>query len=210
MVVKLKQDILYNAGGIFALFLLIAANYSGELFSTELRILLNNSYAKHLIAFGTLYFFVILINPSNVKDTVITQFVRACCLYVIFIFIVKSEGRIAVLSLLLLGIMYIIRSSQIYNTTLDDDNISASEDKEEATLSNKMLYVIAIILVLSIISGIIINIGYRTTYKNRKWDWIQFFFSYDKERTTRNTVLIPLNQFPKYMKRGIYKIIGQI
>ena len=50
---------------IFVLFLIIAANYIGELFPCRIQNLLNsNIYLKHVIAFLTLLFFVVITDST--------------------------------------------------------------------------------------------------------------------------------------------------
>lgn len=53
------------------LFMSIAANYTGELFSCDTqRVLTNNIYSKHLISFLLLLFFVVLTNKEEMLSNV--------------------------------------------------------------------------------------------------------------------------------------------
>ena len=108
---------------IFVLFLIIAANYIGELFPCRIQNLLNsNIYLKHVIAFLTLLFFVVITDSTyNYKAN--ETFIISIKLYIIFIILVKNNREFFLFNLFILGLVYIMKLKlKDYENNIDDDN----------------------------------------------------------------------------------------
>lgn len=100
-----------NMSGVFALFLIISGNFLGDMFPVKIRATLRKSVAiKHVVAFFTLYFFVVLIDASQVHAPLTEQIGRIAALYTAFLVLNCSEERFVLLSLLIMALLYFIRA----------------------------------------------------------------------------------------------------
>jgi hypothetical protein len=165
---------------LFILILIISANFLAQLFPCRLqRVLHNNIYIKHIFAFLTLVFFVILTAP--LQDTSLNNiFIKSFIVYIWFLIIMKTDKYFFLLLLLLLGIIYILLLKQNeYNSSLENKDIS-SENKLLYTQNlnniidiNNKLFIITFILT---IIGFMLYMGEKKCEYKHKFNYLKFIF----------------------------------
>jgi len=157
---------------IFVLFLIIAANYLGELFPCRVQNLLeSNIYLKHIIAFLTLSFFVILTDTtSNYKSNEI--FSISFILYILFIILARNNKVFFIINLVILAILYVMKL-QLTDYEKNVDEKSNDIFYERLLILEKVLTVIFFIL---LICGFLIYMGEKKIEYKNKFNFITFFF----------------------------------
>ena len=157
---------------IFVLFLIIAANYLGELFPCRVQNLLeSNIYLKHIIAFLTLSFFVILTDTtSNYKSNEI--FSISFTLYILFIILARNNKVFFIINLVILAILYVMKL-QLTDYEKNVDEKSNDIFYERLLILEKVLTVIFFIL---LICGFLIYMGEKKIEYKNKFNFITFFF----------------------------------
>lgn len=120
-------DLATHTSGLFVLYLIIAGNYIGELFQCNFqRIIQNNVFVKHIIAFGTLFFFVTFASSEMAKEPMYVQILMSIALYAWFMLTCSCNEYALMLVLLLLFVVYAIQT-QI--TFLKDEDEDKHKDK---------------------------------------------------------------------------------
>lgn len=157
---------------IFVLFLIIAANYLGELFPCRVQNLLeSNIYLKHIIAFLTLSFFVILTDTtSNYKSNEI--FSISFTLYILFIILARNNKVFFLINLVILAILYVMKL-QLTDYEKNVDEKSNDIFYERLLIIEKVLTVIFFVL---LICGFLIYMGEKKIEYKNKFNFITFFF----------------------------------
>ena len=157
---------------IFVLFLIIAANYLGELFPCRVQNLLeSNIYLKHIIAFLTLSFFVILTDTtSNYKSNEI--FSISFTLYILFIILARNNKVFFLINLVILAILYVMKL-QLTDYEKNVDEKSNDIFYERLIIIEKVLIVIFFVL---LICGFLIYMGEKKIEYKNKFNFITFFF----------------------------------
>lgn len=113
------------------LFMTVSANFTGNLFSCDIqRMFTNNLYAKHIICFSLLLFFVILTNKdSYTKDKETGQWLIPSMLfdtlliYIIFLITSKMSFFYTAFILLLMAIYMLLDVEKINKTQQDQTTI---------------------------------------------------------------------------------------
>jgi hypothetical protein len=149
--------------GVFILYMIISANFLANTFGCNVQRLLNNNmYAKHLVGFFTLYFFVTLTSNTNITDDqfiFFKKFGASILLYIIFIFSTRAKGMFFNIFFSLIGVNYLIRT---YADSLDKkkykDRIDGALDF--ATWCGR------ISLIVLIIGVILYYLEQKAEYKN--------------------------------------------
>jgi len=158
---------------LFLLFLVIGGNFLAPLFPCRFRSLLdNNMYAKHIVAFLTLLFFIKLTNNS--KNLSLNQEVgQSVWLYIWFVFASSMETRFFIWLVVLFAIMYTldiyIREQEAKSNLVKDSN---STLKRLDTLED-LLYYLAIGLTMA---GVILNLGKKRILYGKQFSIVKFLF----------------------------------
>ena len=164
---------------IFILFLIITASFITELFPCKVRkILMNNIYIKHLFAFLTMIFFVVLTSP--LKDNNILHIIlKSFLVYIIFIFTTKTHYIFFITIIILLGLLYIliIKKGEV-NDNINDEKNEVEKIKlinllDNITLINNMIFILTILL---IIIGFLIYYGEKKYEYKKDFNFIIFLF----------------------------------
>lgn len=156
---------------IFVLFLIIAANYIGELFPCRIQNLLNsNIYLKHVIAFLTLLFFVVITDSTyNYKAN--ETFIISIKLYIIFIILVKNNREFFLFNLFILGLVYIMKLKlKDYENNIDDDNDLLY--KRLKIVEKIIFYLFFVVL----ITGFLIYMGEKKIEYKNNFNYFTFVF----------------------------------
>lgn len=170
---NLLNNIPYEA--FFAIYLIIASNYIGELFGCKFRKLLTeNMYLKHVLAFITFGFLVILTGIDiSKKDELIAGFIYTIVFYIWFVMSTKTHLYITIIIVLLFFTMYVIsyrikflRNNEIY------------KNKEELNklikINNYLLLVTLIITILGVLNYLYLK--YLEYDKKKDFNLMKFIF----------------------------------
>lgn len=162
---------------VFVLFLIIASNYIGELFPCRVQDLLSgNVYLKHFIAFLTLMFFVVLTDSSSQQKEFKIIFNNSIKLYILWLLLINNEKRFFIISLILLGIIYIIQLIKTdYEENIKQQKNIEYNKKVLTYIKNieKMIYVIFFIV---LILGFIVYMGEKKIEYKSKFNYFTFIF----------------------------------
>jgi hypothetical protein len=106
---------------IFIFYLIIFSNYTKELLGCKLKkILKNNIYSKHLIAFILLYLLINIIDDdNNDENSEIYKFGYSFILYILFIITSRIPYYLIIIIFILLVILYNINKIKIKNKNED-------------------------------------------------------------------------------------------
>jgi hypothetical protein len=187
---------------IFILFLIISANYLGELFPCRVQKLLSqNVYLKHIFGYLTLSFFVVLVDPYK-KINIYTVFKESFILYILFLFFINTQQYFFLLSIFFLFIIYVLNLKKIeYEENMTQssdkgDKVNKSEkqnnkqdkvknhviSEEFNVLEKKILYInqlnriLIILFIITIIVGFLIYMGEKKLEYKNKFNYITFIF----------------------------------
>ena len=143
---KVFENIPYEA--FFAIYLIIACNYIGEIFGCKFRKLLqDNIYMKHLVAYLTFLFLVILVSVENIttKEGLLNSLLYSVIFYVWFILTTSTYIWITILIIILFFVMYSIKL-RIKNI----ENIKEKrEEKEKLIIINNIILIITLLITIS-------------------------------------------------------------
>lgn len=108
-----------STGLLLIAYLTIATNFVGDMFPCDVReTLTNNVYAKHLVIFATVFFFVT--NETNDPASTVSfrRYVwRTCYVYLLFIMSCNCDTRFLMPALALLFVGEIIRAYTLRTTS---------------------------------------------------------------------------------------------
>ena len=122
----------YPIHTVFILFLIISSNYIGELFPCRIQdVLMGNVIMKHFVAFLTLLFFVLIVEPSmNMKFKELIY--NSTMMYLVFLVLINNSLSFFVASIIILGVLYIIHLNKVeIRTTLSNDTGNDTGNEEE-------------------------------------------------------------------------------
>ena len=122
----------YPIHTVFILFLIISSNYIGELYPCRIQdVLMGNVIMKHFVAFLTLLFFVLIVEPSmNMKFKELIY--NSTMMYLVFLVLINNSLSFFVASIIILGVLYIIHLNKVeIRTTLSNDTGNDTGNEEE-------------------------------------------------------------------------------
>ena len=163
---------------IFTFFLLICADSTSSLFPCHLRrVLDNNLFLKHMMVYLSITFLIVLL--ENIPDKSLHKiFTVSFYLYVLFIFISKTEYVFFVPILIITAIIYVL---YLKREELKKHEESASkEEKEKIEKKYQMIIkvnnvLIGGILLLTVI-GFLVYMGRKKYEYKNKFDYLTFIF----------------------------------
>ena len=135
-----------NMYGVFALFIIIAGNYLGSLFSCSVQRVLNHSQGiKHFMAFMTMYFFVIVIDSDNINLPIWKQLVIMVVIYMVFILLTKCHACMTPIVVFLLFVLYCVKVYKQYN---HEEELPAAWRHAETALEALTVVLLAVGIVM--------------------------------------------------------------
>lgn len=167
---------------IFILFLMICANFIGDLIPCKVQMVLNqNIFIKHFIAFLTLTFFVVF-TDDNLDYSFNKIIMTSVKMYSIFIVFINTNKHFFIISLFLLGLTYLInlklavmKKKIEQNAYHDDINL-----EKQYVLFNNVNNILFYLLNFSIVIGFIIYIGEKKIEYKDQFNYITFLFGNSK------------------------------
>ena len=201
------SDFFLSASAVFALVLIVSGNYLSDLLNMNLRHILRHPFAKHMFALLTLYFFIVLLDASRTDQPVWKQVLRVVLLYTIFIIFVKTEGRFAIVSIVLLAVVYFVSNWKAYR--IQNDKPITPETRLRFHV---LQIVLGVVLFLSLFCGFFIYVGYQShKFKlkhgsTKAWCLLSFLYKYDTGKLCVDH--IPVNKLWHYGKQGMARCVG--
>jgi len=141
--------------GFFAIYLIIAMNFTGELFGCKLRqILEENMLAKHFFAFLTFTFVVILtsVDISNYKNF-IKAVLYSIIFYIWFVLTTRTHIYITIIVLIIFFIMYVL-TLRVKELKKKSDEKSVKEFKKIKNVNSILLIIAFIITIIGVMNYI--------------------------------------------------------
>ena len=175
--------------GLIFFFLILAGNFIGELFQCKIiELFANNIYIKHIIAYISLYFFVILAeskfeNTHPIKTLGITFLV-----YIWFILTSKSQP---VNFLVVVGILVLIAFLEFHYKYVTN----RIKNNEKISIVDKFIYdnhvitqkILIFLHIFFVIIGFIFYVGLKKIEYMGGWSWRKFFFKLSCNFDSDNT-----------------------
>ena len=188
------KDYITNNIPIYAVFLLvliISGSFLIGLFPCRIQKIFTESvYLKHLCAFFTLVFFIVITAPVENKKNI---YLKCILVYIFFILITKVHQNFFLAILFLLVITYILTLHKVnneekeneQNNNKDEDQKNKDEDqknKEENNnkIINNIIFFIYILVFILTIFGILIYMGEKKIEFKNNFTYYDFFFSSPK------------------------------
>lgn len=159
------------AKSLFVFYLIVSGNYLGNLFGCKTQQVFNeNMYVKHLLGFFTLYFFISLVETSDVVPTSLTdRFVFAFVVYIWFIISTRIEVKYWLVLIILLCIIYVLQLN------IESENKKELPDSKKIENISKIQKIILYISVIITIIGFLIYLGEKKHEYKKSFNYSTFF-----------------------------------
>lgn len=183
---------------VFALVLIIFANFLGDMFNGSIRSILRSQTVKHVVVIFTLYFFVVIVDSSYTRIPIWKQLPYMVALYATFVIFTRTEGRFAIASLAALCVLYSIHNwfnvAYVRNEMLTPETIEKLHRIEMA---------MGILFAVFLLTGFLIYTGFMShTYgvKMNLWKMLH--------KTSEKMEDIPIAKFGTFLVKGLKTIFG--
>ena len=155
----------YPLHTIFIFFLIISANYLGQLYPCKIQdAFTSNIYLKHFFGFLTLMFFVLLAEPNTSQSFTNTLF-KSFILYIIFLILMNTNILFFIISLITLAGIYLISIKKKESTPILTNELYFNT-------VNDALY---IVFFISTLIGFIIYMGEKKIEYKNNFRYVTFF-----------------------------------
>ena len=147
---------------IFVFFLIISSNYLGEIFPCKIQnVMKNNVFVKHIFAFLTLTFFVVLVDPLYAQTLQSTLY-NSAILYILFLVLINTHVFFFVLSMFCLGCIYLL-------------NIKRKEENASQWYGD-LVQALYVVFGLSTSVGFLVYMGEKKIEYKKSFDYLTFIF----------------------------------
>jgi hypothetical protein len=151
---------------IFIFFLIISANYLGQLYPCKIQeVFSNNIYLKHFFGYLTLLFFVLLAEP-NIASSFSNTISKSFLLYMIFLVLMNTNVLFFICAISSLAIIYLISIKKNDTSTPVSHYIWYNH-------VNDALY---ITFGIFIVIGFLIYMGEKKIEYKNKFNYLTFVF----------------------------------
>lgn len=148
---------------LFVFFLIISANYLGELFPCKIQNALSqNIYAKHFFGFLTLVFFVVLVDPIQ-SFSLLGTLGTGVILYGIFLLLINTNVTFFFLSMTCLAFIYIF-------------NLKKKESEDYASYIDTINDILYVVFAMCVGVGFLIYMGEKKIEYKQKFSYLTFIF----------------------------------
>lgn len=156
--------------GAFFLLLIISSGFVGDILNCKYqRLVINNIYIKHLVAFFTLYF--LNSNLFSDNDHPMNNLYNCMVLYIIFIIIMRLNITFTGIVLVLIFIIHLLHNHYVFYK----NNPDKSKDYNLIIKLHYFIRVISIITLTIAIIGLVININNRKKEYGKEFKLSKFF-----------------------------------
>lgn len=168
---KKDETIFYSVkliNGMFFLILILSSGFVSEIVSCKYQKLVkNNIYIKHLVAFLILYF--LNTNLFTIKNHPTTKLKNSFILYLIFLIFMRQNRNFIIIIFILIFIIHML--DQYYTYYKDNKKIKYARHIKQLHISIRILSLITIIILLV---GLIINYNSRKKEYGRNFNTLKF------------------------------------
>ena len=207
------KSLMENGSSVFLMGLIVGGNFLGQLYGKDAqRFLTDSPIAKHVIAFLTLSFFVVLTDSSSLDIPAWILSIRIVLLYILFLLIFKCEMRFTFMALFLLGVAYFLKFRHERKEKDQSSQQESVSDVDATTTKDTIPQIViifdglAIALLVTIICGLLTSLGhYAHLHRKSAWKWTDYAFG----QNNRANVSLRTSHIPKYMKIGLQTLIGR-
>lgn len=166
-------------GGLFLLYLLISANFVGELFSCQLqRIFRQNNWAKHMLGLATLFLVINVVAGNAIPWSKGLLFGVTVAMYLLFVLSNRTTAHTQLFILVALAIIYaleMVRDEQA-NIIRHDPN---EETKEVAVQKRERVliasYTLSALILLAILIGHVVYVGRQKMQVGADFSYTKMF-----------------------------------
>lgn len=156
------NQLLQGTSSLLILFLILAGNYEGFIFSCEFRKkLLNSVWMKHLIGFGILYVFVVQFAMS--EESILKSLLISFILYIWFFLLMRLPLTLSLLNIFTLFVLYFL---QEYKT------LRKNKPEDQKTL--KIITVVQIVILCLAFVLTMVGVPYKIYRDNTEWSFTEF------------------------------------
>lgn len=162
---------------IFIYFLLLFVDSAKNLFPCRFRHALeSNLVLKHLMTYLIFTFLVVLLEQIPNKN-LMNIFLMSFYLYIVFIFISKTEYGFFVPILTLLGIIYVLYLKREEYSKMEEQKLADKENMEKKhDIIIKINNVLVVIVIILIIIGFLAYMGRKKMEYKNKFNYLTFIF----------------------------------
>lgn len=172
----MDENLLINGSKyLFVLYLVISGNYLGNLFGCKVQDIMNNNFiVKNLLGFLTFYFFVALVDTSNIYSMK-KKLIISALIYIIFMMSTKTHYKFWYVFIISIGLSYILQ--------LVKDDTNKDEEKKTEKYNEKIktvqLYLV-IIASISLILGFTYYLGEKKIEYGEDFEFSKFILGNPK------------------------------
>jgi hypothetical protein len=166
---------------LLVLIVIISANFLAELFSCRFQYLLrHNMYLKHVFGLLTVIIFVILGSPLK-DDSFEKILFLSSILYIIFLFLVKTDYRIFLILLLILIFLYILelKKSKVKETIVKENE---KEKEKEILIYDQIVNSLTYSFYFLLPIGFLSYLGQKKKEYKNHFNFLKFMFGTSKCR----------------------------
>lgn len=154
-------------------FLIVAGNFVADVYSCDLRKLLeNNMEMKHIIAFLLLYVFVVLLELKELSP--IHALLISLCIYILFILTMRSPLIITVINMFLIFIVYFINLNYDYYYDKERNTSGKIPFNIDKQFIKTVMLVILVTIVVLTFSGFFYQLRYTRNMYRKNWTLYKF------------------------------------
>ena len=190
---------------IFILILILSGGYTIELIPCRLKKLLTeNIFIKHFFCLLTLIFLVSITDTSDNGKNLNQILFRSFLLYILFMFVIKTQYQFFVIILILLAIIYLIKikNDEIYKDIEREKENNSSKDIEQyIEFEYKLLKIKNILIIITLILifiGFFVYLGQKKYEYKNKFSYVTFLFGTYKCKNTFGNDL-PISKSIQYI-----------
>lgn len=175
-----KNNLASIQKGLLFFVLIISGNFIGELLSCRTQKLFKNSMLiKHVIAFVSLYFFVIISDDQLSAYNPAYTLLGAIIIYMYFLCFVKSEAKYFLLIVIILTVVAFLQLYDRYLEKKSNKELGRYEIKLKENISLIQMILVAINIFISIF-GMLIYMGMKKLEYQNEFTYYNFFLGSPK------------------------------
>ena len=177
---------------IFILILILSGGYIIELIPCRLKKLLTeNIFMKHFFCLLTLIFFISITDSSNNDKKLNQIIIHSLLLYIIFMFVIKTQYKFFVAIMILLAIIYLlkIKDDEIKKDIENENNHKKMNIEKYIKLQYTLLKIKNILKIITLILTLIgfsVYLGQKKYEYKDKFSYITFLLGTYKCKNTFN------------------------
>tara|TARA_E500000178_G_scaffold332623_1_gene366663 strand:- start:231 stop:785 length:555 start_codon:yes stop_codon:yes gene_type:complete len=170
-IIEKDDNIFYSVkliNGMFFLILILSSGFVSEILNCRYQKLVkNNIYVKHFIAFLTLYF--LNTNLFTIKDHPTKKIKNSLILYIIFLIVIRQNKFFTIIIFILIFVIHIIYDYYIYYKTINELKYLKYLKK-----LHTLIHILSILTIIFAFIGLTINYNIRKKEYSKDFNIIKF------------------------------------